>query len=160
MALTTFSGPVASQNGFLDSSFTTAERDAIPSPQAGLLIYNTDLNEYQVYNGSAWIAAFGGGGGGGTFSVPSDTSYLSWFSVFGGFSVRDARPSLVTALTGLDIGDTFTAVLASSGAPYTFTVTAPFTFTGEGALGFPNYDGSATNGDLSGFNEFSSITIA
>ena len=64
MALTTFSGPVASQNGFLDSSFTTAERDAIPSPQAGLLIYNTDLNEYQVYNGSAWIAAFGGGGGG------------------------------------------------------------------------------------------------
>lgn len=61
MALTTFSGPVVSQNGFIDSSFTTAERDAIPNPQAGLLIYNTDTNTYQVYNGSTWVSAFGGG---------------------------------------------------------------------------------------------------
>jgi hypothetical protein len=59
MALTTFSGPVVSQNGFLDSSFTTAERDAIVDPQPGLLIYNTTVNEYQVYNGTSWQPAFG-----------------------------------------------------------------------------------------------------
>lgn len=63
MALTTFTGPVVSQNGFLDSSFTTAERDAIVNPQPGLLIYNTTVNEYQVYSGTAWGTAFGGGGG-------------------------------------------------------------------------------------------------
>jgi hypothetical protein len=61
MSLTTFSGPVVSQNGFLDSSFTTAERDAIVDPQAGLLIYNTTDNIYEVYDGSAWQTAFGGG---------------------------------------------------------------------------------------------------
>ena len=61
MGQTTFSGPVVSQNGFVENSFTTAERDAIPNPTAGLLIYNTTTNTYQVYNGSTWQAAFGGG---------------------------------------------------------------------------------------------------
>jgi hypothetical protein len=58
MANTTFNGPVVSQNGFLDSSFTTAERDAIVDPTAGLLIYNTDTNTYEVYNGTGWQPAF------------------------------------------------------------------------------------------------------
>ena len=48
MGQTTFTGPVASQNGFIDASFTTAERDAIVNPTAGLLIYNTTTNTYQV----------------------------------------------------------------------------------------------------------------
>lgn len=69
MGQTTFTGPVISQNGFIDASFTTAERDAIPDPQPGLLIYNTDVNSYQVCTTSGatpvWDAAFGGGGGGG-----------------------------------------------------------------------------------------------
>lgn len=66
MSLTTFTGPVVSQNGFLDSSFTTAERDAIVDPQPGLLIYNTTDNVYEVCTvGGAtptWDTAFGGGG--------------------------------------------------------------------------------------------------
>lgn len=61
MSTTTFSGPVASQNGFIENSFTTAERDAIPSPSIGLLIYNTETNVYEVYNGTAWQSAFGPG---------------------------------------------------------------------------------------------------
>lgn len=63
MGTTTFSGPVVSQGGFIDASFTTAERDAIVSPQPGLLIYNTTDNTYQVYSGTAWDTAFGGGSG-------------------------------------------------------------------------------------------------
>lgn len=69
MGQTTFSGPVISQNGFADNSFTTAERDAIVDPQPGLLIYNTTDNTYQVCTVGGgtptWDAAFGGGGGGG-----------------------------------------------------------------------------------------------
>lgn len=61
MSTTTFSGPVASQNGFIENSFTTAERDAIASPSIGLLIYNTETNVYEVYNGTAWQSAFGPG---------------------------------------------------------------------------------------------------
>jgi hypothetical protein len=67
MGQTTFSGPVVSQNGFIDNSFTTAERDAIVDPQPGLLIYNTDTNDYEVYSGSSWDSAFTGGGGGGVW---------------------------------------------------------------------------------------------
>ena len=58
MGQTTFSGPVKSDNGFIENSFTTAERNAIPSPTAGLLIYNTETNTYEVYNGSGWQDAF------------------------------------------------------------------------------------------------------
>lgn len=69
MGQTTFTGPVVSQNGFIDNSFTDAERDAIVDPQPGLLIWNTTSNEYQVCTvggGSpTWDSAFGGGGGGG-----------------------------------------------------------------------------------------------
>jgi hypothetical protein len=58
MGQTTFSGPVVSQNGFIENSFTTAQRDAIANPTAGLLIYNTTVNAYQVYNGTTWQPAF------------------------------------------------------------------------------------------------------
>ena len=74
MGQTTFSGPVVSQNGFIENSFTTAERDAIPNPTEGLLIYNTTTNEYEVYNGSTWQAAFGGG--------PAPVAYPKTFTLY------------------------------------------------------------------------------
>ena len=59
MAQTTFTGPVKSDNGFIENSFTTAQLVALPNPTVGLLVYNTTLNEYQVYNGSSFQPAFG-----------------------------------------------------------------------------------------------------
>jgi hypothetical protein len=35
---------------------TTAQRDAITSVPAGLMIYNTTTNKLNFYNGSAWEA--------------------------------------------------------------------------------------------------------
>lgn len=40
--------------GFLPPRMTTTERDAISSPAAGLVIYNTSTNKHQGYNGSTW----------------------------------------------------------------------------------------------------------
>lgn len=40
--------------GVLFPRLTTAQRDGISSPAAGLLIYNTDDNVLQIYTGSAW----------------------------------------------------------------------------------------------------------
>jgi len=40
--------------GFLPPRMTTAERDAISSPAAGLIIYNTSTNKHQGYNGTTW----------------------------------------------------------------------------------------------------------
>lgn len=40
--------------GFLPPRMSTAERDAIPSPAEGLIIYNTDAKGLNLYNGSSW----------------------------------------------------------------------------------------------------------
>ena len=40
--------------GFLPPRMTTAQRDLISSPAAGLIIYNTSTNKHQGYNGSTW----------------------------------------------------------------------------------------------------------
>jgi hypothetical protein len=40
--------------GFLPPRMTTTQRDAISSPAAGLIIYNTTTNKHQGYDGSTW----------------------------------------------------------------------------------------------------------
>ena len=42
--------------GFLPPRMTTAQRDAISTPPAGLVIYNTSTNVLNFYNGTAWAA--------------------------------------------------------------------------------------------------------
>jgi hypothetical protein len=41
--------------GFLKPRVTTAQKNAIVTPAAGLEIYDTDLNRPCFYNGSAWV---------------------------------------------------------------------------------------------------------
>jgi hypothetical protein len=41
-------------SGFLPPRMTTTQRDAIASPAAGFIIYNTTANKHQGYNGSTW----------------------------------------------------------------------------------------------------------
>ncbi|SHJ70899.1 protein of unknown function [Reichenbachiella agariperforans] len=45
----------STEKGLLIPRMTPAERDAISSPAAGLLVYNTEDNEINKYNGSAWV---------------------------------------------------------------------------------------------------------
>ena len=41
-------------------SYTTTQRDALSSPQAGWPIYNSTTNKLNQYNGSAWTEVGGG----------------------------------------------------------------------------------------------------
>jgi len=41
--------------GFLPPRMTTAEKAAIASPAAGLMVYDTTLNQMSYYNGSTWV---------------------------------------------------------------------------------------------------------
>ena len=43
--------------GVLFPRLTTAQRNAISAPATGLLIYNSDDNVLQIYDGSAWQAS-------------------------------------------------------------------------------------------------------
>jgi len=40
---------------FRPAQLTTAQRDGIASPLSGMLIYNTDINSIEGYNGTAWV---------------------------------------------------------------------------------------------------------
>ena len=44
----------STDKGFLPPRMTTAQRNAISSPAAGLMIYNTDVNCLQWHNGTGW----------------------------------------------------------------------------------------------------------
>ena len=42
--------------GSLPPRMTTAQKTAIATPAAGLMVYDTDQNQMNYYNGSGWIA--------------------------------------------------------------------------------------------------------
>lgn len=67
--------------GALFPRMNTAQQNAIASPAAGLLIYNTDSSKYRYYDGSAWVSlSAGGGGGGGTPGVEATIVHDNTFS--------------------------------------------------------------------------------
>ena len=41
-------------NAIQVASMTTTQRDAISSPTAGMMVYNTTVNKHQGYNGTTW----------------------------------------------------------------------------------------------------------
>jgi hypothetical protein len=49
--------------GFLAPRMTTLQRNAILPPATGLLIYNTDTNAFNYFNGTIWIALLNSGTG-------------------------------------------------------------------------------------------------
>ena len=69
----------STNKGFLAPRLTQAQRDAIANPAAGLLVFNTDSNEYEVYNGTSW-AALGSGGGNGSVATGTPNSFAYYSS--------------------------------------------------------------------------------
>lgn len=45
----------STSKGFLPPRLTTAERDAISTPAAGLVLYNSTTNKLQVRTNTAWV---------------------------------------------------------------------------------------------------------
>lgn len=68
--------------GLLFPRLTTTQRDAISSPAAGLMIYNTTTDTLDVYDGS-WAAVGGGGGSGLTLGTPQTTTSGTAFTFTG-----------------------------------------------------------------------------
>jgi hypothetical protein len=51
----------STSKGVLIPRLTTAQRNAIPSPPAGLMVYNSTVNKYNYFNGGAWSEFVVGG---------------------------------------------------------------------------------------------------
>lgn len=62
---------VSTTKGFAGiNPMTTSQRDLIPSPKQGLLIYNLDTNLFEYWTGAAWMSVGIGSGSGGEITVP------------------------------------------------------------------------------------------
>ena len=62
--------------GLLMPRMTEAERDLIGTPATGLMVYNTDTNAFNYYNGSVWGAI---GGGSSLIGFTSSDDSETWF---------------------------------------------------------------------------------
>lgn len=96
--------------GFLPPRMTTVQRDAITTPATGLLIYNTSTNQYNSYDGVAWVALAMSGGG----TVNVGTQYqLGYYATTGtsisGLSLITASRALESDINGLPVASTVTA---------------------------------------------------
>lgn len=69
----TITGPTAfsgASTTFRIPNLTTVQKNAIASPANGMLVYDTDLGEFQYYDGGAWQAV-------GTASVPNASTTVA-----------------------------------------------------------------------------------
>ena len=105
-------------------SYTTSQRDALPSPEAGDTIYNSDTGTIDFYNGSSWNATssttftvdisylvIAGGGAGGGYSAGGAGGYRSSY----GTDVSGANSSTESTITITPDGSTNYAVAVGGG---------------------------------------------
>ena len=166
--------------GFLPPVLTTTQKNAISSPAAGLIVYDTTLHGIYYYNGSAWTST---GGGSGTvtsvgFTDASTTpiytitgspvttsgtltqtlSTQTANTVFAGPSSGSAAQPTFRSLVSADIPSSIaanTSGQAGSVATISGLVTAGsnITITGSGTSGSP-YSIASSGGGGSSFNPF------
>ena len=74
-------------------SMTTSQRDAISSPATGLVIFNNETNQPEVWNGGVWGAIAGGGGSAGINHIDAESARFEGGTV-GNWVVKvNATPS-------------------------------------------------------------------
>jgi hypothetical protein len=80
---------------------TEAERDG--SPQAGYIRFNSDFNQFEGYNGTAWGAIGSGAQGGGNNPVffENDQTVTVNYTITAGKNAMSAGP--ITIDTGVDV---------------------------------------------------------
>ena len=89
---------------------TTTQRDAISTPPAGLMIYNTTLNSYQVYNGTSWASVGGGATGGGADQIFIENGQ----TVTVNYTVPSGRNAMSTGPISVNSGVTVTVSSGSN----------------------------------------------
>ena len=67
----------STSKGFLSPRLTTTQRNAIVTPATGLLVFDTSLNGFYYYNGTAWINLSSGSSSGLLWSYNSTNVYLT-----------------------------------------------------------------------------------
>ena len=145
MALTGVSTSVVDMSGdttgLVIAKGTTAERDAISSPQAGMIRNNTETDRVEVYNGTDWrnlveagnaalpltvdYLVVGGGGGAGAAGLAGSGS--------GGGGAGGLLTSIGTTALTLDSNGTYSVTVGDGGAGAIGVQTPRYTTGNNGA---------------------------
>ncbi len=59
----------STEKGLLIPRMSSAQRNVISSPATGLMVYDTDLNQFWYFDGTQWTALIGGGASGATITA-------------------------------------------------------------------------------------------
>ncbi|MBL4585906.1 MAG: collagen-like protein, partial [Flavobacteriales bacterium] len=60
----------ATDKGFLVPRLTTVQRNAVVSPATGLMVYDTDVDQFWYFDGIQWVQAIGPAGADGNDGAP------------------------------------------------------------------------------------------
>lgn len=130
--------------GFLPPRMTTTERDAIGSPAAGLIIYNTTTNLLNFYNGSLWQISSAGG------SV-SSVSVTTANGISGSVANATTTPAITLTL-GAITPSSVTVSGTITGSNLSGTNTGNVTLSGQNYLSITGQAITANAVNLSGTN--------
>ncbi|MEX2032940.1 MAG: type II secretion system protein, partial [Candidatus Colwellbacteria bacterium] len=92
--------------GLLPPRMTTAQRDAIGSLTAGLFIYNTTTNEFNLYNGTSWGAVGGVGWAASSTNIYNTNSGNVGIGLVNPQSALALGSDAGTAASGIKFGST------------------------------------------------------
>jgi hypothetical protein len=144
--------------GFLPPRMTQAQRNAIPTPAEGLIVYCTDCSPAGlcVYDGSAWVELCSGGGSSSTVVADCNVNgfvgeYMSGFATSGAsFSITVINNSFSLATISFAAGDVVLSGVSglTVGTP---TPTSAALNAGQSQLvSYPITGTPATTGTLTG----------
>lgn len=122
-------------SGLLIPRMTTAQKNAIASPAAGLQVYDTDTGKLNFYNGSSWIAV----GDAATLNFSTTTVSGTLATGNGGTGVT-ATPTNGQILIGNGAGYTLATLTAGSGVTIQNNAGSITISSGVGAAGLRDCD--------------------
>ena len=114
-------------DGMLMPRLTTAQMNAISSPDTHLLIFNTDLNALYRYNGSAWVAMAAGYG---VISINDSSGIPTYYATLPAAFTAASNGGVITLHSDITITSQCTmpgaanATLTINGNGYTITHTS------------------------------------
>lgn len=158
MAQTTFNGPVLSQNGFILPSFTNAEIIAIPSPTAGLMVFNSTAGTTAYYDGTEWVGA--------TPPAPPSVTYTAGVDYTLGYNLQFSSGTLSISGSWTNTTAYNTVKAQPSGTVYTATAegssgTITLTGTWGGGGGYESVSGTGAGVFAgAGIYQITSITFS
>ena len=138
--------------GFVGPRMTTAQMLAILNPATGLMVYDTTTNQYNVYNGTSWVAV---GSGGGNGSIATGTpGAIAYYAA----ATASISPQSLLFISGNNLGvgtqtPSSELIVQATGSPtnlFTIASTSGANFLNVDAAGALTVNGpSVFNGNVS-----------